>query len=78
MAREESILLNNLAKRGGNWSTKIILFIWEIDTNQKFLTLLQAWKDKLSDALAGIPPKADQMFKKKWFCLLGSLRSAVP
>ena len=30
------------------------------------------------EALAGIPPKETQLPKKKWFCLIGILRIAVP
>ena len=45
---------------------------------KKMPPLLQIHKERLSSIPESIPQRAAILSKRKWFCLLGILHSAVP
>ena len=60
------------------WITKKMVRWSVVDTLHQVLTLPQAMRKKLTGSLGGISQRAACISKKKWFRLLGMLRSAVP
>ena len=77
MAMEEPIFFK-LLKVHSLWRKKAIVLGWLIDTSQKILTLLSTLRGKLSGALAAILNILERVWKKKWYQILGILRSTVP
>ncbi|CAK9058977.1 Uncharacterized protein (Fragment), partial [Durusdinium trenchii] len=73
--RSEPVSLKKLDKGDASWSTNHTILGWDIDTNQKTITLPSHRKERLAEVLDSIPPHQKRIGVTKWHKVLGELRS---
>ena len=72
-------LRKNLVKVDTKWGTKKIFLGQEINTiHQGSPTPPQKMRDNIYNALAVIPRNTDKVSNRKWFLLLGTMKTAAP
>ena len=78
IAREEPISLKKLYKGDAALSTQKVVLGWAINTVKQVLTLPADRNTNLLSLLDTIPPSASRYSRRRWYKLLGTLRSTIP